>query len=178
RKGKYLKKVPNALKTHGENQKPGHEGGDGQSRHTMLLYDGIDNDNEGAGRSADLNPAPSKDGDDGTGYNGGNKTFIRRDSRGNGKGDGEGKGDHPNDQSRYQILEELLPRYPFPQNGKKLGRKLIVLHVSHGMGAKIEDFCLYSSMGSLSSCGRGFQLIPKPVVQIGVRDRVPLPNDS
>ena len=55
----------------------GHDGSHEQARFAVLLDDAIDNDDERTGRSSNLYLAPTHQGDDETGYDSRNDTFLR-----------------------------------------------------------------------------------------------------
>ncbi len=57
-----------------------HERGDGQAFEAVLLDDAIYNNNERARRSADLYLRTSEDGNDETGYDGGDDTLLGRNT--------------------------------------------------------------------------------------------------
>ena len=85
-----------------------HERGDGQTLEAVLLDDAIYNNNERTRRTTDLYLRASEDGDDETGYDGGDDTLLGRHARGDTEGDGQRQGDDAHDDTGQQVGRQLL----------------------------------------------------------------------
>ena len=70
---------------HRQQDAAGHEGADEQVRHAVLRDDAVDDDDEGAGRAADLHARAAERGDDEAGDDGREDAGFRRDTGGDGK---------------------------------------------------------------------------------------------
>ncbi len=73
----------------------------------MGLNNAVDNDDEGAGRSADLKPRTAKSGNKKARDNGGDQTFVRRRAGGDGDRHSERQRDDGHRQARQRIGAEI-----------------------------------------------------------------------
>jgi hypothetical protein len=86
----------------------------------VLLDDPVDDDDERAGRAADLHPAAAEQGDQKSGDRRRDEPAIRRDPRRNRKGKGERNRDDPDDEPGLEVGEKLMNRVT-AQSGYRLG---------------------------------------------------------
>ena len=82
---------------------------DGQTLETILLDDAVNNNNECACRTTDLNLGTSEDRYDQSGDDGGDNTFLRRHARGDTEGDGQRQCHDADNNAGEQICRQLLP---------------------------------------------------------------------
>ena len=82
---------------------PRHQRGDDEPVDTEALDDTVDDDDERAGRSSDLNSGSAKRRDEKAGNNRGVKPAIRCDTAGDGKRNGERKSNDTNYDAGYDI---------------------------------------------------------------------------
>ncbi len=104
---------------HDHEQDAGHDRGDHQAVVAVFLDDAVDDDDESAGRAADLDAAAAQDRDEEPGDDGGIKPLLRLDAGCDGKGDRERQGHDADDDPGGQVLEEDPAGVPFPDNGQQ-----------------------------------------------------------
>ena len=80
-----------------------HDGGYHQSLYAILLYDAVDDDNEGAGWSAYLHLAAAEQRDDKSGDDGGDDAFLRGYAGGDAECDGKRQGDNTYDDASHDV---------------------------------------------------------------------------
>ena len=80
-----------------------HQGGQLQAGYPMFRHDAGQNDDEGAGRTRDLDPAAATQGHHDTGHDGGIQPLFGLDPGSNRKGHGQRQGHDPDNQARNDI---------------------------------------------------------------------------
>ena len=93
---------------HQDEECAGHERRDGEAAHAVLLDDSVDDDDEGAGRTADLDLAAAEEGNEETGHDGRQDAGLRRGARRDTERDGERQRHDTYDDTCEQVLYEGL----------------------------------------------------------------------
>ncbi len=108
--GMNLITVPSFATPMIDEQHAGHERRDGESVDAVLLDDAVDDDDERAGRSADLDARAAERGDEEAGDDRGPQPAVGRDAAGDGERDGQRKRDDADDDAGGEVSTELRPR--------------------------------------------------------------------
>lgn len=126
--GNILEQGAHLEETHKDQDDSRKEGGNKEPLHAMGGKDGDNDDDEGTGGAADLDSAPSKEGDDESSHDCSQQSGLRRYSRGNGKRDCKGKGDYANDDSTNDVFLDLFFPNPLFYKGKELWFPFLITH--------------------------------------------------
>ena len=105
-----------------EQQHTGAGGGNQQIGQAVLLDDAVNNNNEGAGRPADLHRRAAQQGNQSARDDGCPDAGLRGEATGNGKGHRQRQGHNADGQTGTQVLDEALSRVA-AQRGKNAGPK-------------------------------------------------------
>ena len=106
---------------HQDEEGTGHEGGDHQAAHSILLDDAVNDDDEGAGGATDLDFAAAEEGDQEAGHDGGENACFRGGSRCNAEGNGQRQGYDTNNYPGQEVLDQGLFGITIFQSCKQLG---------------------------------------------------------
>lgn len=95
---------------HEQEQHAAHERCHQKSRLAVLLDDAVNDDDEGAGRAANLDAAAAQQRDDKAGDDGRDDALLGRDARSDAEGDGQRQGDDADDDAGHQVAHKVGTR--------------------------------------------------------------------
>src|SRR5436189_3971077 len=104
---------PHSREAHNHEQYAGDKGCNDEPFVTVFLDDAVNDHDESAGRSTDLNPGTTQNGDHETCDYSCIKTLFGFDARGDGESNGKRKRDNADRKSAHQVTLKLLERIAF-----------------------------------------------------------------
>ena len=107
-KGMNLMAPPTRARPRPIRNETGHQRGDQQPVHPVLLHDAVDDHDERAGWPADLHPGAAQRGDDEARDHRRVETTVGGDTAGDGEGDGERERHDADDDAGGEVRDELL----------------------------------------------------------------------